>query len=145
MANEQHHRCCQLQHILIRKQICRCCSLIYPEMLSSFITCDGTDWKCCSNPVSLPPTLLSCQMLFWVLPVRNKRKRARGLPLIFLLSLWVTQFAFQIVFNWLITIHANTEFCFAILIRPKRNSLPKALALFSHSAFSLKYLDVAEF
>lgn len=29
-------------------------------------------------------------------------------------------------FNWLITIHANTEFCFAILIRPKRNSLPKA-------------------
>lgn len=30
-------------------------------------------------------------------------------------------------FNWLITIHADTEFCFAILIRPKRNSQPTAL------------------
>lgn len=84
------------QHILIRKRICGCCSLSYPEMLSSFITSDQTEWKCCSNLESFSQTLLSCHMLSKrFLLVRNKRKPTRGLLLIFLLSLWVTEFAFQ--------------------------------------------------
>lgn len=124
---------------------------MYPETLSSFITSDQPEWKC-SNPESFSQTVLSCQMLSCFCLVRNTRKPTLGLPLIFPLSLWVTEFAFQIVLiGWLPYMQIQ-NFVFAILIRPKRNSLPKAwgLWMFFFPFFFIQhshceYLDVAEF
>ena len=113
---------------------CGLCSPIYPDTLSSTITSDQTDANCCSNPESFSQILISCK----------EQEKTNSVD--------ATKSIGQCIcisdgFNWLITIHAYTEFRFAILIRLKRNSQPKALELwifsllFSflfHSAFTLR-------
>lgn len=79
------------------------------------------------KPESLLQTSFSCLLL--VPPCKKQEKNNLGVATYISFKTRGHWICISNSFNWLITIHANTEFSFAILIGPKRNSLPKALEM----------------